>query len=86
MTRLVTIELTEEQAAHFAERSGAEDQPLEALLAEAVQGQLAYDLWVDAETQRGLDELDRGEAISHEDVVERLEALKVELLSQQAAE
>ena len=86
MTRHVTIEITDEQAAHFAERSGAEGQPLEALLADAVQGQLAYDLWVDAETLKGLEELDRGEAISQEQVVERLEALKAELLSKQAAE
>ena len=86
MTRHVTIELTDEQAAHFAERSGTEGQPLEALLAGAVQGQLAYDLWVDAETQKGIEALDRGEVISQEQVVERLEALKAELLSKQAAE
>ena len=43
-----------------------------ALIKEAVDKYLEYDAWFRAEVQKGIDEADRGELISHNDVKARL--------------
>ncbi len=46
-----------------------------ALIKEAVAGFLDYEIWFRAEVQKGLDELDRGEWVSHEEVLEDIKKL-----------
>lgn len=65
MTKPITVELTDAQAAHFAERAESQSVSIEQLVREAIQNQLDHDSWYAAEVQKGLDQADRGETIDH---------------------
>jgi predicted transcriptional regulator len=47
----------------------------EQLVQEIVQSYLEHDLWFKAEVKKGLDQLDRGEFIEHDEVVARIEQM-----------
>ena len=66
MTRHVTVELTEAQAAVLDSEAAREDLPVEAIVTALIQRQVEYDAWFRAEVQKGIDQADRGELISHE--------------------
>lgn len=66
MTKHITVELTDAQAAHLADLSEFRNAPIEALVVEAVQHQMDYDLWHEAEVQKGIDSADRGELLEHD--------------------
>ena len=66
MTRHVTIELTEAQAAVLDSEAAREDLPVEAIVTALIQRQVEYDAWFRAEVQKGIDQADRGELISNE--------------------
>ena len=50
-------------------------RPAEQVVQEIVAGHLDHDAWFRQEVQRGLDSLDRGEFVSHEEVGQRIEKL-----------
>ena len=70
MTRHVTVELTEAQAAVLDDEAAREAKPVEAVVADLIQRQVEYDAWFRAEVQTGIDAADRGELISHEEFLE----------------
>ena len=47
----------------------------EQLVQEIVQAYLEHDLWFKAEVKKGLDQLDRGEFVEHDEVVARIEQM-----------
>ena len=81
MTKPVTVELTDAQAAHFAERAESQSMTLEALVGEAIQRQVEYDAWIRDQAQTGIDEIERGEFHTHDDVVAIARARRQELLA-----
>lgn len=80
MTKHVTVELTDAQAEHFAARAALQSMTLEDLVREAIQRQVDYDAWIRAEAQRGIDEIERGEFHTHDEVVAIARARRQELL------
>lgn len=82
MTRHVTIELSEAQAAVLESEAAREDRSVEDVVAGLIQRQVEYDAWFRAEVQKGIDSADRGELISHEEVVARSRRRRAELLAQ----
>ncbi|HEX3365956.1 hypothetical protein [Phenylobacterium sp.] len=81
MTRHVTVELTDAQAEVLDSEAAREDRPIEAIVSGLIQRQVDYDAWFRAEVQKGVDAADRGELISHEEVVERGLKLQAELVA-----
>ncbi|MDB5423522.1 MAG: hypothetical protein JWQ29_938 [Phenylobacterium sp.] len=81
MTRHVTIELTEAQAAVLDSEAAREAKPIEAVVTDLIQRQVDYDAWFRAEVQKGLDEAERGQGIPHGEVVARSAKRRNELLA-----
>jgi len=81
MTRHVTVELTEAQAAVLDSEAAREAKPIEAIVTDLIQRQVEYDAWFRAEVQKGIDAADRGELLPHEEVVERGRQLQRELIA-----
>ncbi len=86
MTKHITVELTEAQDAHLQAEAERQEVSPETLVAALVQRQVEYDIWFRAEVQKGIDAADRGEFISHEEVVARSERRRAELLAQKSNE
>jgi predicted transcriptional regulator len=84
MTKHITVELTEAQDAHLQAEAERQEVSPESLVAALVQRQVEYDIWFRAEVQKGIDAADRGELISHEEVVARSERRRAELLAQKS--
>ena len=84
MTKHITVELTEAQDAHLQAEAERQEVSPESLVAALVQRQVEYDIWFRAEVQKGIDAADRGEFISHEEVVARSEQRRAELLAQKS--
>lgn len=84
MTRHVTVELTEAQAAVLDSEAAREAKPIEAVVADLIQRQVEYDAWFRAEVQKGIDQADRGEGIAHEEVVARAAKRRDELLARKS--
>ena len=80
MTRHVTIELTEAQAAVLDAEAARESTSVEAVVRDLIQRQVDYDEWFRAKVQEGIDAADRGELLSHEEVVKRARRRREELL------
>ena len=78
MTKPITVELTDAQAAHFANRAAIQDLSLDDLMREAIQRQFEYDLRFAAAVQEGIDAVRRGDVIPHEEVVARAKRRKAE--------
>ena len=79
MTRHVTVELTEAQAAVLDFEAAREAKPVEAIVVELIQNRVDYDTWFRAAVQNGIDAADRRELVPHEEVVRRGEQLQAEL-------
>ena len=79
MTRHVTVELTEAQAAVLDSEAAREAKPVEAVVMDLIQRRVDYDAWFRAEVQKGIDEADRGQLIPHAEVVTRGRRLQAEL-------
>ncbi len=84
MTRHVTVELTEAQAAVLDSEAAREAKPIEAVVTELIQRRVDYDVWFRAQVREGLDEAERGEGIPHEKVVARAARRRDELLARNA--
>ncbi len=54
MTRHVTVELTEAQAAVLDSEAAREDLPVETIVTALIQRQVEYDTWFRAEVQQEL--------------------------------
>lgn len=85
MTRHVTVELTEAQAAVLDSEAAREDLPVEAIVTALIQRQVEYDAWFRTEVQKGIDEIGRGEFYTHEQVVEQARLRREEFLARKAA-
>ncbi len=85
MTRHVTVELTEAQAAVLDSEAAREDLPVEAIVTALIQRQVEYDAWFRAEVQKGIDDIERGDFFTHEQVVEQARLRRDEFLARQAA-
>ena len=85
MTRHVTVELTEAQAAVLDSEAAREDLPVEAIVTALIQRQVEYDAWFRAEVQKGIDDIERGDVFTHEEVVEQARLRRDEFLARQAA-
>ena len=81
MTVHVTLELTEDQKTRLDELAKWQDARVETIVLDAVERMLDYDNWYRKQVQEGLDELDRGEGIPHEQVVAEMADLRAELLA-----
>ena len=84
MTRHVTVELTDAQAQVLDSEAARADRPIEAIVSDLIQRQVDYDAWFRAEVQKGIDEADRGEFISHEEVMARSAMRRAELLARKS--
>lgn len=85
MTRHVTVELTEAQAAVLDSEAAREDLPVEAIVTALIQRQVEYDAWFRAEVQKGIDDIERGDVFTHEQVVEQARLRREEFMARQAA-
>ena len=85
MTKHITVELTDAQAAHFERRSQLQALSLEDLVSEAIQSQVDYDVRFAVAVQKGLDAANRGELIPHEEVVARMKRRHSEWLKGDAS-
>lgn len=68
MTKPFTISLTEAQKEHLRATATREQMTIDQVLADLVQRQIDYDVWFADKVQEGLDALNRGEFLTHEDV------------------
>ena len=85
MTRHVTVELTEAQAAALDSEAAREDRSVEAIVTDLIQRQVEYDTWFRAEVQKGIDDIERGDVFTHEEVVEQARLRREEFMARQAA-
>ena len=85
MTRHVTVELTEAQAAVLDADAVREDLPVEAIVTALIQRQVEYGTWFRAEVQVGINDIERGDVFTHEQVVEQARLRREEFMARQAA-
>ena len=85
MTRHVTVELTEAQAAALDSEAAREDRSVEAIVTDLIQRQVEYDTWFRAEVQKGIDDIERGDVFTHEEVVEQARLRREEFMARHAA-
>jgi predicted transcriptional regulator len=69
------ISVTPELEAKLRNLAEATGRKTEELIREALQTYLEHDQWFRNQVQQGLGQLDRGEFLSQEDVVNRIERL-----------
>jgi predicted transcriptional regulator len=69
------IALTPELEAKLQRLAAQTKRGAEEIVREAVQAYLDHDQWFRNQVQQGLGQLERGEFLSHEDVVNRIERL-----------
>ena len=74
MTRTVplSVRISEEKAREIETLAKATDRPKSWLLEQALDAYLETQSWQVARIERGLAEIDRGDAVSHEEVAEWL--------------
>ena len=85
MTKHIRIEITEAQESQLAAMAEHEAKSVDRLVADLLQRSLAYDAWFRAQVQEGLDDLHRGESISHDELKAHMAALRVELTATKVA-
>ena len=71
MTAHVTIVLDEAQKARLDAIAEYRQEPIEAVVSDAVRELIEYDKWFRAEVAKGLASIDAGLAVPHEEVLER---------------
>jgi predicted transcriptional regulator len=69
------IALTPELEAKLQRLAAQTKRGAEDIVREAVQAYLDHDQWFRNQVQQGLGQLERGEFLSHEDVISRIERL-----------
>ena len=79
MTRHVTVELTEAQAAVLDSEAAREAKPIEAVVTDLIQRHLDYEARFRRAVEQGLEDVARGATFSHEEVVARAR-LRADLL------
>ena len=85
MARHVTVELTEAQAAALDSEAARGERSVEAIVTDLIQRQVEHDTWFRAEVQKGLDDIERGDFFTQEQVVEQARFRREELLARQSA-
>ena len=86
MTKPVTINLSDAEEAHLRATAEREGLSLDGVVSQMVQQQMDYDVWFARKVQQGIAAADRGELISHEDVVAESQRRRLELLARQTSE
>jgi predicted transcriptional regulator len=86
MTKHITVELSDAQKAQLDEIARHEDMPPEALIVDLVKARLDYEERFRAAVEEGLAQVERGETLSHEEVVARAEARAKRLLGDAGAQ
>ena len=71
----VKVDLTHDQLAQLNQISTATGRGTDELVREAVDNLLAYDKWFREQVRTGLDQMERGELLSGEEVRARLERI-----------
>lgn len=79
MAKHITVALTEDQEAHFRAQAEIQEITIEALVAEVIQQRLDHDAWFAKEVQKGIDQIERGEWIDHDEFVARRRRMREEL-------
>jgi len=69
------VHLTPDVEAKLARLAAEQGRNAQALAQEAIEHFVAYDEWFLREVEKGLEQIDRGEFLTHEVVGERLEKL-----------
>jgi len=69
------VHLTRDVEAKLARLAAEQGRNAQALAQEAIEHFVDYDEWFIREVEKGLEQIDRGEFLTHEDVGERLEKL-----------
>ncbi|HWG50270.1 MAG TPA: hypothetical protein VN669_11285 [Candidatus Acidoferrales bacterium] len=69
------IPFTPELEAKLQSFAAATGRKTEEIVREALQAYLEHDQWFRNQVQQGLAQLDRGDSLSHEDTVNRIERL-----------
>ena len=65
----------DETLARLNEIAKKQDRPQSEIIKEAVNGYLNHMAWFESEVQKGLDDLDAGRVVSHEEVKESIRKL-----------
>jgi predicted transcriptional regulator len=81
MTKHLTFELSEEQAAFLQATAEREARTVDQVVADIVQQQIDYDAWFRRKVKEGIDAADRGDLISHEEFVADGERVQRELIA-----
>jgi predicted transcriptional regulator len=68
------VNLTPDLEAKLARIAGERGSTSEALVREAIERLIDYDVWFIEEVDKGLAQIERGEILTHEEVGARLEA------------
>lgn len=69
------VHLTPDVEAKLARLAAEQGRNAQALAREAIEHFVDYDEWFLREVEKGLEQIDRGEFLTHEEVGERLEKL-----------
>ena len=69
------VHLTPDVEAKLARLAAEQGRNAEALAQEVIEHFVDYDAWFIREVEKGLEQIDRGELLTHEEVGERLEKL-----------
>jgi predicted transcriptional regulator len=72
---VVELHLTAESEARLTRLASEKGSGPEQLVLEIVQAYLDHDQWFKYEVQKGLAQLDRGEFIQHEELIDRIERM-----------
>lgn len=69
------VHLTPTQESKLKELVASTGRGAEELVLEALDKMLVHDIWFTSQVQTGLEQLDRGEFVEHEEVARRIEKL-----------
>jgi predicted transcriptional regulator len=86
MTRHVTVELTDAQAEVLDSEAAREDRPIEAIIAGLIQRQVDYELRFRAAVEEGRAAVERGDTLSHDEVIARGKVRAAKLLGDPKAQ
>jgi predicted transcriptional regulator len=81
MTRHVTIELTDAQAAMLDSTAAREATSVEAVVSDLINQRLGYEAKFRAAVEQGLEDVRRGRTLSHEEVVARAKKRQAQILA-----
>lgn len=79
MRKTITFELSEEQAEFLHATAEREERSVGEVVGDFVQRQMDYDAWFEARVQEGIDDIECGRVLTHEDVKRRAALRRAEL-------